>query len=190
MRLRVSKSALFLATFGLTALIFAGCSMSLTQYGLEEYPRTIPFFEPITLSYGGETLYLDTNLQRAYSLAIDTASYPMESCRGVAHIEASSLADNPPSSWNVGAAFIPFWPALPVEETWNYHMDVRIFCNGTLTFRASLDESEHVKAFWYGRMRADLINDASEEMHRKLIERLRFETRLSRTTDLNSAQDF
>lgn len=187
MRLHVSKSALFI---GMLGLFLAGCSMSLTKYTLEEFPKTIPFFEPITLSYGGETLYLDTNLQRAYSLAIDTASYPMENCRGVAHIAASAAPDSTPSSWNVGAAFIPFWPAMPVEESWTYSMEVRIFCNGTLTFKASLEEHEHVNAFWYGKLRADLVNSASEEMHRKLIERLRFETRLNRTADLNFAQDF
>ena len=32
--------------------------------------------------------------------------------------------------------------------------------------------------------------DASQEMHRKLLERLKFETRLGRNTDLNLAQDF
>jgi hypothetical protein len=47
-----------------------------------------------------------------------------------------------------------------------------------------------VEAFWYGKMRADLVNDASQEMHRKLMERIRFETSLGRTADLNSAQDF
>ena len=190
MRLSATKIATFIACFCLWGIFFAGCSMSLTKYNLEDFPRTIPFFEPITITYGGDTLYLDTNLQRAYSFAVDTASYPMESCRGVAHIEATSAQDGTPSSWNVGAAFIPFWPAMPVEETWNYHMDVRIFCNGSLTFKATLEESEHVSAFWYGRMRADLINDASQEMHRKLLERLRFETRLNRATDYNAAHDF
>ena len=56
--------------------------------------------------------------------------------------------------------------------------------------RAEFEESEHVEAFWFGRMRADLVNDASQEMHRKLIERLKFETQMGRYTDLNSAQDF
>jgi len=59
-----------------------------------------------------------------------------------------------------------------------------------LTFKVEFEESEHVKAFWYGRMRSDLVNDASQEMHRKLLERLKFETRLGRSTDLNLAQDY
>jgi hypothetical protein len=170
--------------------VLAGCSTSLTKYDLQEFPKTIPFFEPITLTFGEKTVYLDTNLQRAYSFAVDSASYPMESCRGVAHIDATVTSDDEPSAWNIGAAIIPFWPMLPVSETWHYHMEARIFCHGALTFKVEFDESEHVKAFWYGRMRADLVNDASQEMHRKLLERLKFETRLGRNTDLNLAQDF
>ena len=180
MKFPVAKS---LAIAGCALL--AGCSMSLTKYDLQEYPKTIPFFEPITIAYGGDTLYLDTNLQRAYTRVIDTLSYPMESCRGVAHIDAGVSQDAQPSTWNVGLAFIPFWPISPVSETWTYKMDV-----GTLTFKAELEESEHVEAFWYGLLRADLANNASQEMHRKLLERIRYETSLGRNTDLNSAQDF
>ena len=190
MKLSLSKSSAFVAFAGILAAFFAGCSTSLTKYDLQEYPKTIPFFEPISISYAGTTAYLDTNLQRAYSLAVDTASYPMESCRGVAHIDASVTPDNEPSSWNIGATIIPFWPILPVSETWHYRMEARIFCHGSLTFKVEFEESEHVKAFWYGRMRSDLVNNASQEMHRKLLERLKFETRLVRNTDLNLAQDF
>lgn len=185
MSFSVAKSLVFAG-----CALLAGCSMNLTKYDLQEYPKTIPFFEPITIAYGGDTLYLDTNLQRAYTRVIDTLSYPMESCRGVAHIDASVAQDEQPSAWNVGLAFVPFWPIAPVKETWTYRMDVRIFCNGSLTFKAELEESEHVDAFWYGKFRADLVNDASQEMHRKLLERIRYETQLGRNTDLNSAQDF
>jgi hypothetical protein len=190
MKLTLPKSSGIVAFFGFLAAFFAGCSTSLTKYDLQEYPKTIPFFEPISLTFGEKTVYLDTNLQRAYSFAIDTVSYPMESCRGVAHIDATVTPDGEPSSWNIGATLIPFWPALPVSETWHYRMEARIFCHGTLTFKVEFEESEHVKAFWYGRMRADLVNDASQEMHRKLLERLKFETSLSRSTDLNLAQDY
>ena len=189
MRRTFAKQAL-LAAAATCCVFFAGCSTSLTKYDLQEFPKTIPFFEPITITYAGETQPLDANLQRAYTRVIDTLSYPMESCRGVAHIDAIVKQDRPQSSWNIGAAFVPFWPISPVSETWTYKMDVRIFCNGTLTFKAELEESEHVEAFWYGRLRADLVNDASQEMHRKLMERIRFETGLGRTADLNSAQDF
>ena len=171
-------------------ILVAGCSMSLTKYDLQEFPKTIPFFEPITITYAGSTVPLDTNLQRAYTRVIDTLSYPMKSCRGVAHIDASVTQDKPQSSWNVGATIVPFWPITPVSDTWTYKMEARIFCNGTLTFKAELEENEHVEAFWFGKLRADLVNDASQEMHRKLMERLKFETSLGRNTDLNSAQDF
>ena len=190
MRFSKVKAFAFAMFAGMLCLYFAGCSMSLTKYELQEYPKTIPFFEPITITYAGETVYLDTNLQRAYTRVIDSASYPMESCRGVAHIDASVKQDEEPSAWTIGAAFIPFWPILPISETWIYKMNVRIFCNGSLTFKAELEESEHVEAFWYGKLRADLVNDASQEMHRKLLERIRYETQLGRRTDLNSAEDF
>jgi hypothetical protein len=166
------------------------CSVNLAKYDLQEYPRTIPFFEPISLTFGDKTVYLDTNLQRAYSFAVDTSSYPMKSCRGVAHIDATVIPETDPSSWSIGATIIPFWPALPVSETWLYHMEARIYCHGTLTFKVEFNESEHLDAFWFGRMRADLVNDVSQEMHRKLLERLKFETQQKRSTDLNLAQDF
>jgi hypothetical protein len=69
-------------------------------------------------------------------------------------------------------------------------MEARIYCHGTLTFKVEFNESEHLDAFWFGRMRADLVNDVSQEMHRKLLERLKFETQQKRSTDLNLAQDF
>ena len=171
-------------------LLIAGCSMNLAKYDLQEFPKTVPFFEPISIIYGGDTIQLEANLQRAYTRAVDTTSYPMENCRGVASIQATVEQDESPSAWNIGATIVPFWPAMPVKETWHYNMDMRIFCNGSLTFKATFEESEHVEAFWYGKMRADLVNDASQEMHRKLMERIRYETQLGRRTDLNSAQDF
>ena len=173
-----------------SSFIISGCSMNLGKYDIQHYPKMTAFFEPITLSYSGKSIFLEPNLQRAYTQAIDTLSYPMESCRGVAHINASVSQDSPASNWSLGATLIPLWPAMPVEETWSYRMEVRIFCNGALTFKAEFDESEHVNAFWYGKMRSDLVNKASEEMHRKLIERLKFETGLNRHTDLNAVRDF
>lgn len=175
----------------LAATLISGCSVNLTKYDLQDFPRTVPFFEPVTLEYNGKTQFLDTNLQRAYTAVIDTASYPMESCRGVARITAKVAPNNEePSSWNIGTAFVPFWPAQPVSENWHYRLEARIYCSGSLVFKGIFDESEHVEGFWYGRMRADLVNDASQEMHRKLLERLRFETRLQRSADFNAAQDF
>ena len=190
MKMFCAKAASWVAMATACCGFLASCSVSLTKYDLQEYPKTATFFEPIELTFGDRTSYLDSNLQNAYSAAIDTTFYPMGNCRGTAHISAKVLPDNETSDWGIGAAFIPLWPALPVSESWHYHMDVHILCNGALAFSAEFEESEHVEAFWFGRMRADLINDASQEMHRKLIERLKFETQMGRYTDLNSAQDF
>ena len=190
MKPHCAKPAFLFAMATICCGFFASCSVSLTKYDLQEYPKTVTFFEPIELTFGDKTSYLDSNLQNAYSAAIDTTFYPMGNCRGTAHISAKVVPDNETSDWGIGAAFIPLWPALPVSESWHYHMDVQILCNGALAFSAEFEESEHVEAFWFGRMRADLVNDASQEMHRKLIERLKFETQMGRYTDLNSAQDF
>ena len=175
---------------GLACFMLAACSVNLAKYDLQDYPKTLAFFEPISLSFNGHETYLENNLQRAYTAAVDTVSYPMESCRGVAHITASVTDDAEKSLWGIGAAFIPFWPVLPVSETWHYHMETRIFCNGTLTFKGEFDESEHVEAVFYGKMRSDLVNAASQEMHRKLLERLRYETHLGRAADLNVSRDY
>lgn len=171
-------------------MTFTGCSINLAKYDEEDFPKTAAFFEPISITFGDKTVYLDSNLQHAYSMAVDTSSFPLESCRGVAHIDASVTPDAKPSSWSIGATIIPFWPAMPISETWNFHMEASIYCHGALTFKVEFNESESVQAFWFGKLRADLVNDASQEMHRKLLERLRFETQQNRSTDLNLAQDF
>lgn len=164
--------------------------MNLTHYPKQSASKANLFFEPIALTYNDKDLPLDINLQQAYAAAVDPQSYPLESCRGVAHIDVKIEQNAPKSAWYLGATLIPFWPAMPVDETWNYHMETRIFCNGSLTFKGEFQESLRLKTFWYGKLRTDLANEASQEMHRKLLERLKFETRLERSTDLNSAQDF
>ena len=55
--------------------------------------------------------------------------------------------------------------------------------------RVEFTEEARVKAFWYGMMRSDLLNSASSEMHRKLVQRLAFELE-NRQADLNSASDY
>ena len=79
MRLRAHIALSGLLGAGLT---LAGCSMNIAKYDLQEFPKTVPFFEPISIVYGGDTIQLEANLQRAYTRAVDTASYPMENCRG------------------------------------------------------------------------------------------------------------
>jgi hypothetical protein len=51
-------------------------------------------------------------------------------------------------------------------------------------------EQQDVNAILYGRLRTDLVNKASDEMHRKLVQRLAFELNANRLTDLNSVSDY
>ena len=160
--------------------------MDLTRLDSVNLPKTVPFFEPITLFYDGKITPLDVQLQRAYTAAVDTSSYPMESCRGNAQIVANVFPDSVNRAWYPPLAIFPIWPIMPVNETWNYHLTVRIFCNGSLTYKAEFDEFEKVKAFWYGRLRSDIVNKASEAMHQRLLDRLKYELKFNRNSDLNS----
>ena len=108
MRIPAAKSFAVITGACLAAMFLVGCSMSLTKYDLQEFPKTVPFFEPISVIYGGDTIQLEANLQRAYTRAVDTLSYPMESCRGVAHIDATVEQDGEPSAWNVGATIVAY----------------------------------------------------------------------------------
>ncbi len=176
--------------FASTAMLLMGtsCSIDLTRLGGLDQPKTIPFFEPIAINYGGEASMLDVQLQRAYTAAVDTSVYPMETCRGNITIDATvqQNQEDKGSAWAVPLTIIPIWPIMPVDETLKYHMTTHIFCNGSLTFKAEFDESEPVRAFWYGKLRSDLVNKASEAMHQRLLNRLKYELQLKRNTDLNA----
>ncbi|PWJ71806.1 MULTISPECIES: hypothetical protein [unclassified Fibrobacter] len=184
---KMKKVWLILASAS-TLLLGTSCSVDLTRLGGLDQPKTIPFFEPITINYGGQTAVLDVQLQRAYTAAVDTTVYPMESCRGNITIEAvvESNTEEKGSAWAVPLTVFPFWPIMPVDETLKYHMTTHIFCNGSLTFKAEFDESELVRAFWYGKLRSDLVNQASEAMHQRLLNRLKYELQLNRNSDLNA----
>lgn len=176
--------------FASSAMLLLGtsCSVDLTRLGGLDQPKTIPFFEPITINYGGESILLDVQLQRAYTAAVDTSVYPMESCRGNINIDATVQQNREETgrAWSIPLVLIPIWPITPVDETLKYHMTTHIFCNGSLTFKAEFDESELVRAFWYGMLRSDLVNKASEAMHQRLLNRLKYELQLKRNTDLNA----
>ena len=124
-----------------------------------------------------------------HTAAASAEAVPRERCRGIAAIQAAIQQNSERSAWILGATVIPFWPALPVDETWTYNLSARIFCDGTLVKRVEFTEEARVKAFWYGMMRSDLLNSASSEMHRKLVQRLAFELE-NRQADLNSASDY
>lgn len=184
---KMKKVWLFLAS---TTMLLMGtsCSVNLTHLDGVDLPKTIPFFEPISINYGGESEFLDVQLQRAYTSVVDTTVYPMESCRGNITIDATVQpnSEEKGNAWAAPLVIFPFWPAMPVDENWNYHLTAHIFCNGSLTFKAEFDESEKVKAFWYGMLRSDLVNKASEAMHQRLLNRLKYELQLKRNTDLNA----
>lgn len=172
--------------------IFTGCSMNLTQGDLEGIPLTdekYSFFGNIAFIYGNETQELSQDLLRAYTKTASEKDFPRETCRGDATIKATVKQNQPPSAWILGT-LIPFWPILPVDESWTYTLSARIFCNGTLVRHVEFIEQQDVNATLYGMLRTDLVNNASREMHRKLIQRLSFELNANRQTDMNSVSDW
>lgn len=174
-------------------LLFAGCSVNLQQGHLESIPLTdekFSFFGNIPFIYGGDTLELSQDLLKAYTAAVPQKSYPRKSCRGNAEIKANVKQNSPKSSWALGVLVIPFWPVLPIDESLNFSLKVRIFCNGTLVKHAEFTEEERYQATFYGMMRSDLINNAAGEMHRKLVQRLRYELEDNRQADLNSVLSY
>lgn len=170
----------------------SGCSMNLTQGDLEGIPLTdekFSFFGNIPFIYGGDTLELSQDLLRAYTKAASETEFPRNTCRGEATIKATIKQNEPNSTWNIGV-LIPLWPILPVNESWTYELSARVFCNGTLVRHVEFIEQQDINAILYGRLRADLVNKASNEMHRKLVQRLAFELNGNRLTDLNSVSDW
>lgn len=174
------------------ASVLSGCSMKLTQGDLEGIPLTdenYSFFGNIPFIYGGDSLELSQDLLRAYTKAASEQDFPREACRGEAAIKATVVQNDPSSAWYLGV-LIPFWPILPVNESWTYSLSARIFCNGTLARHVEFIEQQDVKATFYGRLRTDLVNKSSREMHRKLVQRLTFELNANRQTDMNSVSDY
>ena len=174
------------------ALILSGCSMKLTQGDLEGIPLTdenYSFFGNIPFIYGGDSLELSQDLLKAYTKAASTTDFPRESCRGEASIKATVRQNEPNSAWSLGI-LIPFWPILPVNETWTYALSTRVFCDGTLVRHVEFIEQQDVMAILYGWFRTDIVNKTSKEMHRKLVQRLTFELNTNRQTDMNSVSDW
>ena len=184
----------------ITAMAFCMFALSACSVNLAQADRTAisserqehPFYREINLHRNGNVQPLSEDLKKAYSSAISEQALPSDKCYANADIYVSiaptSKAEG--SAWYVGAAFIPLWPALPVNEDWTFTFSTKFYCEGALVQSIEYIESEHVEAFWYGILRSDLVNEAATEMHRKLIERLAFEFQEQRQTDLNSASDY
>lgn len=173
------------------ALTVSGCSVNLTRGNLDNVPKTtekFSFFGSIPLVLGDQSVELSQDLLKAYTAAASAEAFPRERCRGNAAVQASVQRNDSGSAWYLGA-MIPFWPVMPVDETWTYKLTARIFCDGTLVKHVEFTEQEQVKATLYGRLRSDLVNSASDEMHRKLVQRLAYELS-DRPADQNSVSDY
>ena len=85
---------------------------------------------------------------------------------------------------------IPFWPVMPVDETWSYTLQLQIRCDGVLVKQAEYKEEETIRAFFYGKLRSDLLNKASKDMHRKLVQRLSFELDYRYNADMGTRSDY
>lgn len=187
-RLTAFKSTFILV---LCSLLFVACSIDLTKIQkMNEKSHGKGFFTSIPLYFNGDTLSLDSNALVAYSKAIDTGHYPKEQCQGYAEIYATAsptdTTDHGKSAWFVGAAFIPLWPALPVNEIWSFKFNAAIYCNGNIVHKVSITEHEQVEAFFYGIFRVDLVNDAASTMHQKLIHRLQEDLAPHAPADFNN----
>jgi len=170
-------------------VLFTACSLNLAKIdSMEHLPKvgSDSFFKSVTLLYAGETIALDSSVVAAYSSAIDSTLYS-KNCSGEAKIYANvTPTDSSKSAWVVGAAFIPLWPALPVNEIWNFELKASIACDGFTARKIDIVEHEQVEAFFYGVYRVDLINDAASAMHKKLIRRLQEDLTPQQPMDFNN----
>lgn len=170
-------------------VLFTACSLNLAKIDSTEHLPKVgsnSFFKSVTLLYAGETIALDSSVVAAYSGAIDSTLYS-KNCSGEAKIYANvTPADSSKSAWVVGAAFIPLWPALPVNEIWNFELKASITCDGFTARKIDIVEHEQVEAFFYGVYRVDLVNDAASAMHKKLIRRLQEDLTPQQPMDFNN----
>ena len=186
---KASVAFLFVCT-----LILGACSINLTTLGktASETSSEFPLFREINLYYAGQRIPLPDNTLQAYSAALDSSAYPADKCQATADILVT--IEKPKrksgSAWYIGSLIVPFWPAQPVNEDWIYKLSAKIYCEQSLIHNFEFTESAHIQAFWYGALRSDLVNKASQEMHRKFMDRLKFETSDTRQADLNSASDY
>jgi hypothetical protein len=67
---------------------------------------------------------------------------------------------------------------------------VQISCDGVLVKQAEYKEEETIRAQWYGKLRSDLLNNASRDMHRKLVQRLAFELNYPYNADMGTRSDY
>ena len=185
---------ILLPTLWTMALFISACSVNLTRGTTPSAPKgateATALFKSIPLILGSDTLWLEQDLLAAYNHAVPNEIFPQRHCRGTAKIWAQVNQNTAPPVWSLPLAIIPFWPIMPVDETWTYNLEARIYCDEVLVKHVNFTEEETVQAYFYGKMRSDLLNDASENMHRKLVQRFAFELNYGFSADLGSRSDY
>ncbi len=156
----------------------------------ETRPDSVPLFNNIPLTIGSDTLWLSKGLLNEYNRAAPLDIYPRERCNGTANIQAQVTQNAEPDPLSLPLLIIPFWPVTPVDETWTYTLKLQILCDGVLVKRVEYKEEETIRAGLYGKLRSDLLNNASKDMHRKLIRRLAFELNYQLNADMGSRSDY
>ena len=177
-----------------SALSIGACSVNLIQgdkiADTEPTQTGKPLFKKISFSLGNDTLWLSQELLEAYNRAAPNDLYPRDKCDGSANIQAQVMQNAPANPWSIPLLVIPIWPITPIDETWIYLLKVQISCDGVLVKQAEYREEETIRAQWYGKLRSDLLNNASRDMHRKLVQRLAFELNYPYNADMGTRSDY
>ena len=181
-----------------SSLLACACSVNLVQGDRDDTTRAVPteksshplLFNQIFLTFGKDTLWLSQDLLSAYDRAAPQDIYPREKCSGFANIQALVTQNGESSPWSIPLSVIPFWPVMPVDETWSYTLRLQIRCDGVLVKQAEYKEEETIHAYFYGKLRSDLLNNASKDMHRKLVQRLAFELDYRYNADMGTRSDY
>ena len=182
-----------------SALLASACSVNLVQGDavrettanqakVQNDPSVL--FSHIPLILGNDTLWLAQDLLDAYENAVPQEIYPSSKCTGSANIQAQVAQNAEASPWSIPLFVIPFWPVMPVDETWTYTLRLQIHCDGTLVKQVEYKEEETLRAELYGKLRSDLLNSASKDMHRKLVQRLAFELDYRYNADMGTRSDY
>ena len=176
------------------AILASACSVNLVQgdNAIKEKSSSEQksLFNKISLTLGNDTLWLAQGLLDEYNQAIPQEVYPSDRCTGSANIQAQVAQNAEASPWSIPLFVIPFWPVMPVDETWTYTLQVQILCDGVVAKQAEYREEETIRAEFYGKLRSDLLNKASRDMHQKLVQRFAFELNYNYNADMGVRSDY
>ena len=123
-----------------------------------------PLFDKIPLILGNDTLWLSEGLRQEYNRAANQDFYPREKCNGSASIRAQVAQNAEATPWSIPLFVLPFWPVMPVDETWTYMLKVQIHCDGVLVKQAEYKEEETIKANLYGKLELSINEDGTVVM--------------------------